>query len=258
MFWSLWRADDRGTGQGQSLVDLALVLPIFLLTMLGVASLGMALYQQTSLSQTTQQAAQYLVEHPITTDSHCSASAIGTSGYAPCAQNIVANYLASHNTAGAQVSVSFSVTASGVLMDTIAVSKKVAVPVPLPAMINSGPLHGSSIWVSATTSTIAAIPLWKTPGPASSCPVVHPTIVWTAYNPATSPLTATVSISGTQTAVNWSVKGPKSSTITESCTGSSPSPENSTYQLSIAEQDGLAATVAISATSAITPSLTAS
>src|SRR5262249_29735929 len=53
---------------GQSLVELALILPILLIIMLGALNLGLAIRAQLQLAQLSQQAAQYLVHHPTYSD----------------------------------------------------------------------------------------------------------------------------------------------------------------------------------------------
>ena len=76
--------------QGQSLTELALLLPILLLSLLGAGNLGFALQQQTSLTQVTQQAAQYLLANPAPTT--CG---LTTNNYQTCTENQVATYITS-------------------------------------------------------------------------------------------------------------------------------------------------------------------
>src|SRR5690348_6130024 len=74
----------RRAQKGQSLVELALVLPIFVLLLMAAGEFGIALREQTSLTQVLQQAAHYLADHPAT--SGCPSGAAGWSTSMTCNQ----------------------------------------------------------------------------------------------------------------------------------------------------------------------------
>lgn len=167
---------------GQSLTELVLFLPILILGVLGAVSLGLALRAHTQLTQTTQQAAQFLFEHPTTSDCASSFTALT---YHTCAETIVTKYLQAHGFADCAsptctVTVSFGVTKSGVLEDTITVSYPYKLLTPLPKQLNSGALHGSSLTLSVTETTLAALPVIKDNSCASSGSLVC------AYYPCTA------------------------------------------------------------------------
>jgi hypothetical protein len=65
----------RRSEKGQSLVELALVLPIFILLLMAAGEYGLTLREQGALTQALQQAAQYLAYHPAI--SGCPSGALG-------------------------------------------------------------------------------------------------------------------------------------------------------------------------------------
>jgi Flp pilus assembly protein TadG len=141
------RADLPEAQRGQSFTELALFVPVFVLIILGAANFGFALRAHTNLTQVTQQAAQYLLNHP----------ANGTcTPYAQCTANVVTTYLGAHGFANATATVSFQQTPDGVQKDVISVSYPFNMTLPVPGMISAGAMRGSTLSLGATASTIAA------------------------------------------------------------------------------------------------------
>lgn len=167
----------RAAHQGQSLVELALLLPILLLVLLGAVNLGMILHTDTELAQITQQAASYLLAHPADATSqvpgstaHCGDS---TAEYAYCTDLVAANYLSARGyscqpldtTSSCSVQVRIGLTSDEVQLDTLTVSEPGSLIVPYPSWLHVGSL-------SATASTIASAAVW------SSVQVSGTTIQW--------------------------------------------------------------------------------
>lgn len=137
--------------QGQSLTELALLLPILLLSLLGAGNLGFALQQQTALTQAAQQAAQYLLQNPAPIT--CG---LTTNNYQTCTENQVASYLNAHGYScsskdggayitSCYVTVTFSTSVVGSqydLLGTINVTDQFPLAVPMPSKLN-GWLNGS-------------------------------------------------------------------------------------------------------------------
>ena len=206
----------RRDGRGQSLTELSLAMPIVLLFLLGAVNLGLALRSQTSLSQATQQAAQYLIHHP-------SVNCTSASTCAAADASVVQNYLAVNGYPNAAANVSFSQTTTQTstqsLLATIGVTSSFPVVMPLANLINSGPLHNGSVTLGASADTIMATPAptnlqvaalpgvgfhlsWQAPVTLAGVPVSSYHIYWfgTLVAP-NSPATSPSYNSGTQT---WS------------------------------------------------------
>ncbi len=146
------RSRFHGGRKGQSLTELALALPILLLFLLGAINLGLALRAQTSLTQATQQAAQYLMNHPPAT---CTSG--GTND--PCieADAIVSTYL-KNGFDGASAQVSFSLTAQGSALAHVNASYSFPVIMPIADKLNAGPLHNGFVSIGTNADTIMATP----------------------------------------------------------------------------------------------------
>jgi hypothetical protein len=144
------RSRFHGGRKGQSLTELALALPILLLFLLGAINLGLALRAQTSLTQATQQAAQYLMNHPPAT---CTSG--GTND--PCieADAIVSTYL-KNGFDGASAQVSFSLTAQGNALAHVNASYSFPVIMPIADKLNAGPLRNGFVTIGANADTIMA------------------------------------------------------------------------------------------------------
>lgn len=143
------------TQRGQSLTELALFIPVLILFVLGAANFGLALRADTDLTQVTQQAAQYLVNHPADPAGHASTGPSCSAAYAQCTADEVAAYLGLHGFATASVGVSFALTPDGVQKDLISVNYSFHLALPVPGMVSAGPLRGSTLAMSATAATIA-------------------------------------------------------------------------------------------------------
>jgi Flp pilus assembly protein TadG len=156
--------------QGQSMTELAMLTPLLVLGVLGTANLGLALHAHTGLAQVTQQAAQYLLQHPAS-----STCGLSTNTYQSCTEKQVADYLSAHGfvcsaadgggTLGpttCRVTVTFNtmtvdpVSGQQELIATITVTYPYSLVMPIPAALNSGPLHGNTITLNAQVATIVA------------------------------------------------------------------------------------------------------
>jgi hypothetical protein len=236
------RAPQPAAQQGQSLVELALLLPILLLVLLGAVNLGLILHTDTALAQVTQQATSYLLAHPADPNStipvidpsnqsaqHCS------DDYAFCTELVVANYLNAHGysckpliaSASCNVGVQFSLTNSGVQMDTLTVSEPATLIVPYPSWLHVGSL-------SATASTIAATALWSNPHVSGS------SIQWTWALPfaAGTPITISYGLEEVNTGTPTAVAVTNGATATIPCSGTCPS----TFHLTIWQANDLQST----------------
>jgi hypothetical protein len=138
---------------GQSLVELVLLVPIVVLALLGVANLGLAVRAQTDLAQVTQQGAQYLFRHPVTSPSSCTAS---FTQYSACTDAALASYLDNAGFPNSTVTTTFGSTSTGVLYETFSVSYGFALYMPVWSPINVGALHGNIVDLGAEETTIAA------------------------------------------------------------------------------------------------------
>jgi Flp pilus assembly protein TadG len=169
--------------QGQSLTELALTLPVVLLFLLGAANLGLALRAHTSLTQATQQAAQFLIHHPsvnCTTVNNCAAANAA----------VVQQYMAANGFSNTTATVGFSLLPSSSLLATINVSSPYPVVMPLAGALNIGPLHNGSLTLGANADTIMA-----TSAPLNLTVTADMTntgflLTWKApVNPTSAPLT---------------------------------------------------------------------
>jgi hypothetical protein len=138
---------------GQSLTELAFLVPIVVLVLLGIANLGLAVRAQTNLAQATQQGAQYLFRHPATNPATCTAS-LGQ--YSLCTDAALTAYLADAGFPNSQVNTTFGTTSSGVLDETFAVTYTFTLYMPIWSRINVGALHGNAVDLGAQVTTIAA------------------------------------------------------------------------------------------------------
>ena len=148
-------ADRAGARSGQSLVELALFIPILLIVLLGAVNVGLAIHAQTQLAQVTQQAAQYLVHHPDyadTSNGKLLAYINSLSGY---------DLSGSQLNCGTKLTVALSSSAIGpdskpVQEDTVHISYAYPVLFPMAGALSVGGLHAGSLCLGATASTIAA------------------------------------------------------------------------------------------------------
>jgi Flp pilus assembly protein TadG len=162
--------------QGQSLTEISLFTPLLLLGLVGAANLGLALEAHTRLAQATQQTAQYLLNHPAATDASAStadavhtACTSSTQAYTDCTEDVAAAFLQRHGYTACvpayqapsdpmvcAVSVSFTHTSSGVQTDTLYVQYPFPLAIPVPAGFSAAALHGHSLDLGATVTTIAS------------------------------------------------------------------------------------------------------
>ncbi len=145
----------RRDQNGQSLTELALTLPIVTLFLLGAVNLGLALRAHTSLTQATQQAAQFLIHHPVNYPGAC-----GSQTLEQCTANEVQTFLAANGFANTSASVSFTQTSSTSqsLLATISVSSPFPVTMLMVGLLNVGPLHNGSLTLVSSANTIMATP----------------------------------------------------------------------------------------------------
>lgn len=84
-----------GTESGQSLVELALVLPVLLLIVLGVADLGRAFYYSTAIANAARAGAVYAALNPSTATAASVASKVcNETGLVPYAPDAICSRLA--------------------------------------------------------------------------------------------------------------------------------------------------------------------
>lgn len=173
---------------GQSLTEFALVLPIFLLLMLGGANVGLAIRARLQLSQVAQQAAQILVHHPEDADP--------TGNYAAMVAYV--NGLSSYQVSPGQLKVTVGVSTEPaspnpvcpadpatavatncVQQDTVAFDYAFQLVFPMIGKLSVGLLRGGAINLGTTESTIAASHpvtsphlVCAPPSATPSCPVI--------------------------------------------------------------------------------------
>jgi Flp pilus assembly protein TadG len=111
------RVPSRGAGwsaglrqdAGQSLVELALALPVLLLILLGIADLGRAFYYTVMVADAARQAAVYAVANPTATSAAVAQRACDASGLvsygSSCQAAFVATCLTTCPTSGGDSSV---------------------------------------------------------------------------------------------------------------------------------------------------------
>lgn len=181
-------------------------MPIVTILLLGAINLGLALRSQAALTQVAQQAAQYLIHHPVVYPTAC-----GTQTLTQCTAAEVSAYLAAYGYSGSTVTVTFSQTStlSQSLLASIQVAYPFPVVMPLADSLNVGPLHNGTITLSAGANTIMATPAptnlavttlsdntgfhltWNAPANPAGIPLSYK-VYWygnpiTANTPSTSP-----------------------------------------------------------------------
>jgi Flp pilus assembly protein TadG len=152
--------NDRSLGaskraeSGQSMVEFALILPIILIVMLGVANLGLAIRGQLQLAQVSQEAAQYLVHHPSWAEPDTPLTNPPTYSKLVNYMNTLSSYqltpLEVHLTVG-----SSTVLTSTVQQDTVTINYPFPLIFPMVGKLSVGTLHGGTVKLGATASTIA-------------------------------------------------------------------------------------------------------
>jgi hypothetical protein len=139
---------------GQSLTELALLMPILALLVLIAADLGLALHAHTGLTQATQQAAQYLLHHPADTAS-CPSPLQVSCVQAATASEVEA-YLDSRGFPHTTVTLTFGATPSGAQKEIISASYPFPVVAPILDNLSAGALQHGTLVLGASAVTIAA------------------------------------------------------------------------------------------------------
>lgn len=154
---ALLRVWTQGAQQGQSLTELALVMPILLIVILIAANFGLALRTSTDLAQIDQQAAQHLLHHPAdATGAALAAYLNGTVSLSLQASDFSFTYQA----AGNDEKGSGTPTTQQV---SVKLTHGFPFIVPLVGLLRVGPFSGNSLTMGTVATSIAATPAPGTP-----------------------------------------------------------------------------------------------
>jgi Flp pilus assembly protein TadG len=159
------KTDASEAQSGQSLVEFALILPIFLIILLGVINVGLAIRAQLQLAQVAQQAAQYLVYNPAYASSNSPAllaymNSLSSYQIAPIDVTVTVGTSKTNSS-------SCSVSNTCVLQDTVTIRYPFPLIFPMVGKLSVGMLHSGAINLGANESTVAAAELV---GTSSSSP----------------------------------------------------------------------------------------
>jgi Flp pilus assembly protein TadG len=255
----------RRAEQGQGLIERALVMPIVALLLLAAGEFGMALHQQTTLEQATQQAAQYLEHHPaVSTSSACTrylqppSSPMNDTAYSQCTADIITSYLNAHGFPANAVSVSVTFSsANNQQEDTITVTYPYQIILPIIDRINlcqgsnrNGVTYPTgSLCLGARISTIAAVEALSAPtvskgsggtyNPAviSWTPPYDPAGVTLQYNVYSHPCECVADLTATPNSVITTSSTSSTVTVVDQCTPVACDPNHYYYEVTAVQPE---------------------
>jgi Flp pilus assembly protein TadG len=86
-----WLSRSRHRSAGQALVETALILPVFLMLLMGIVDMGRAVWATTSLASAAREATRYAIVHGGSSQDPCPVGPAGPDAVVPAASSSCPN-----------------------------------------------------------------------------------------------------------------------------------------------------------------------